>query len=250
MGDLSLRKNRKKGLKLLVATTKIICLRVAQNRTVCEKVDENDADGEGETATRAMESFQELVSDLGLEGEYQQAHDDETTIFEKHGELEQFGAADKCLEEVAEADSLHLRALALARLGDAAGAFQAYQEQAKKLSTALVVAKAVGKFRRTIAAKRASAAEADTGDAGDTNPESKKEKDNPSVVAACAGIGAVVGLALLGPLGVTAGIGAAVAGGALGGSVATMDENPSCSVSESVISPKDETIKEAKVKPQ
>merc|ERR1712007_105739 len=252
MGDPSLRKNKKKGLKLLVAVTKIICLRVAQNRTICEKVDESHADGEGETANRCLESFEELVDDLGLEATYQQAHDDETTIFEKNQELEEHGATDKCLKEVAEANSLQEQALALARLGDAAGAFQAYQERAQKLSTALLVAKAVNKFRKSIAVKRSSAPDGDDmGDASTSeDPQSKQEKDDPSVVTACAGIGAVVGLALLGPRGVTAGIGAAVAGGVVGGSLATIDETLPHSVSVRALPPQDETIKEAKVKAQ
>merc|ERR1712007_40481 len=169
---------------------------------------------------------------------------DETTIFEKNRELEEHGATDKCLKEVAEANSLQEQALALARLGDAAGAFQAYQERAQKLSTALLVARAVHKFRQSIAVKKSSAPDVD--DMGDASTI----KDDPSVVTACAGIGAVVGLALLGPRGVTAGIGAAVTGGVVGGSLATIDETLPHSVSVRALPPQDETIKEAKVKAQ
>jgi len=186
-------------------------------------VDEGDADGEGETAERCLASFQGLVDDLGLEDAYQQAHTDETILFKKQQELDQLGASDKCLEDVAEAHSLEQHALALARSGDIAGAYKAYQERDLKLSTALVVARAARKFRQTVPKPEASTT-TDASDAPPTASQKETSRMQPSVVAACAAIGAAVGLALLGPLGVTAGISAAVAGGVVGGAAAALDD--------------------------
>lgn len=197
-----------------------------------------------------MASFQGLVDDLGLEDAYQQAHTDETILFKKQQELGQVG----CLEDVAEAHSLEQRAFALARSGDIAGAYKAYQERDLKLSTALVVARAARKFRQTVP-KSESSTTTDAGDAPPTASQKEASSFQPSVVAACAAIGAAVGLALLGPLGVTAGISAAVAGGVVGGAAAALDDyngETKRSAGEVVIVPtveeKTRGIKEAKDK--
>mmetsp|Transcript_65693 Transcript_65693/g.137325 ORF Transcript_65693/g.137325 Transcript_65693/m.137325 type:complete len:356 (-) Transcript_65693:229-1296(-) len=234
------------------------CVRLARYRLACEDSQLSDRVASRLAAcTRTCESLESVIGELGLSQrllEAKQSIEETRAAHEEDDGTHEDGDEHNVLPHLASIAVMGSEAIACEQAGDMTSALEKYRECGKNIQTAILVYRAIQKFKEGLHAEGAStdieALEAhaqqlqqrveyleNLDPATDGNdligveehiqaPElaaAKDKKKRKKVLASCAAIGAAGGVVLLGPFSAMLAVGGAIVAGAVSAGVASQD---------------------------